>query len=344
MKNKIFDLRSDTVTKPTQKMREAMAKAEVGDDVYGEDPTVNLLEKKAAEILGKEAAIFVPSGTMGNQIAIKCHTNMGDEVVVESTSHIYNYELGAMSAISGTVPRVIVGEDGFFDEEQLKNAIRPKIYYLPKTTLVCLENTHNMAGGRCLSLERAKSLCKIAKENNIKTHLDGARIFNAAIALNTTTKEIAEPFDSVMFCISKGLSAPVGSLLVGSREFIEKARVYRKMFGGGMRQAGVLAVCGLIAFEEVLPELHKDHEKAKRIARSLSKNPFFQVDLNKVETNIFMIKVNSKKTAKEVVEKLKEKGILVSSINQSIIRIVTHKDISFEDADYIAEVFENFEA
>lgn len=342
MKNKIVDLRSDTVTKPTQKMREAMAKAEVGDDVYGEDPTVNLLEKKAAELLGKEAAIFVPTGTMGNQVAIKCHTNMGDEVIVESSSHIYNYELGAMSAISGTLPRVIEGINGFFDEEQLINAIRPKIYYLPKTTLLCLENTHNMAGGRCLSVERAKSLCKIAKENNLKTHLDGARIFNAAIALNTTAKEIAEPFDSVMFCISKGLSAPAGSLLVGSKEFIEKARVYRKMFGGGMRQVGVLAVCGLVAFEEVLPELHKDHEKAKKIALSISKNPLFEVDLNSVETNIFMVKVNSKISAHRVVEKLKEKGILVSSINQNTIRVVTHKDISFEDADYASEVFEKF--
>lgn len=321
-------------------MREAMSNAEVGDDVYGEDPTVNELERKSVELLGKEAALFVPSGTMGNQIAIKCHTNMGDEVVVESKSHIYNYELGAMSAISGTLPRVIEGKNGFFGEEELENAIRPKIYYLPKTTLLCLENTHNMAGGRCLTLYRAESLCKMAKKNNMKTHLDGARIFNAAIALKTTALEIAKPFDSVMFCISKGLSAPAGSLLVGSKDFIEKARVYRKMFGGGMRQAGVLAVCGLVAFEEILPELHKDHEKAKRLALAISKNLVFEVDLDSVETNIFMVKIKEKTLAQEVVNKLKEKGILVSSIDHNTIRLVTHKDISFEDIDLASEVFE----
>lgn len=341
MYSKMIDLRSDTVTKPTLRMREAMAKAEVGDDVYGEDPTLNLLEEKSAEMLGKEAAIFVPSGTMGNQIAIKCHTSMGDEVVVESSSHIYNYELGAMSALSGTLPRVIEGRNGFFNEEQLLNSIRPKIYYLPKTVLLCLENTHNMAGGRCLSLERAESLCQIAKENGMKTHLDGARIFNAAIALKATAKNIAKPFDSVMFCISKGLSAPVGSLLVGSKGFIEKARVYRKMFGGGMRQAGVLAACGLVAFEEVLPKLWEDHEKAKKLAISISKNPLFDVDLSSVETNIFMVKTKKSGSAKIVVEKLKEKGILVSSINQSTIRVVTHKDVSFEDVECACAIFEN---
>lgn len=335
----IIDLRSDTVTKPTQKMRIEMAKAEVGDDVYGEDPSINQLERKSAELLGKESALFVPSGTMGNQIAIKCHTTMGDEVIVEASSHIYNYELGAMSAISGTLPRVIEGKNGFFDEDQLIKAIRPKIYYLPKTTLLCLENTHNMAGGRCLSLRKAENLCRIARENNMKIHLDGARIFNAAIAMKTTAKEIAAPFDSVMFCISKGLSAPVGSLLVGSREFIEKARVYRKMFGGGMRQAGVLAVCGLVAFEEVLPKLFEDHDKAKKIAVAISENSLFEVDPESVETNIFMAKVKPPLEASQIVERLKSEGILVSSIDKNTIRIVTHKDISIEDTDKTCEIF-----
>ncbi len=344
MIEKLIDLRSDTVTKPTLKMREAMAKTEVGDDVYGEDPTVTQLEMKSAELLGKEAALFVPSGTMGNQIAIKCHTTMGNEVVVESSSHIYNYELGAMSAISGTLPRVIEGKNGFFDEEQLIKSIRPKIYYLPKTTLLCLENTHNMAGGRCLLPEKASNLCKIAKENGLKTHLDGARIFNAAIALKTTAKEIAKPFDSVMFCISKGLSAPVGSVLAGSKEFIERARVFRKMFGGGMRQAGVLAVCGLIAFEEILPKLFEDHEKARKIALAISQNYLFEVEVENVETNIFMVKVKPPFEANQIVEKLKSKGVLVSSIDKNTIRIVTHKDVSFEDTEKVCEIFSRITA
>lgn len=336
---KIIDLRSDTVTKPTQRMREAMMKAEVGDDVYLEDKSVIELEETSAKLLGKEAALFVPSGTMGNQIAIKCHTSMGDEVIVEANSHIYNYEMGAMSAISGTLPRVIEGKNGFFDEDQLKNAIRPNIYYLPKTTLLCLENTHNMAGGRVLSLEKAEKLCKIAKERGLKCHLDGARIFNAAVALKTDAKEIAKPFDSIMFCISKGLSAPIGSLLVGSKEFIEKARSIRKMFGGGMRQAGIIAICGIIAFEEILPKLEDDHRKAKIIANGAKCNPNFDVDLDSVETNIFLIRAKSK-GAQYFVEKLKENGILVSTISNDTIRLVTHKDISFEDSERAKSVLE----
>ena len=340
METKFIDLRSDTVTKPTIKMRKAMMSAEVGDDVYGEDPTVNKLEEFAANLLGKESAIFVCSGTMGNQIAVKCHTDIGDEVILEASSHIYNFEMGMMAAFSGTLPRVIEGKNGFFDEEQLRKAIRSDIYYLSKTKLLCLENSHNSAGGRVLSLEKSASLCKVAKDNGLKCHLDGARIFNAAIALKTTAKEIAKPYDSVMFCISKGLSAPIGSLLVGSKEFIAKARRVRKMLGGGMRQAGVIAICGLIAFEEILPKLEEDHKKAKILAEGASKNKNFDLNLESVETNIFMIKVKNGKSADYFAKKLKEMGILVSLNSSDTIRVVTHKDISFEDAEKVNTIFE----
>jgi threonine aldolase len=331
MNNSFIDLRSDTVTKPTQRMREAMARAEVGDDVYGEDPTVNELQERAAGLLGKEAALFVPTGSMGNMLAVKCHTNMGEEVVIEASGHIYHFEMGAMSAISGTLPRVLPGKDGFFTVQQLKEAVRPHIYYLPRTTLLCLENTHNMAGGRCLSLDLSRDLCEAAKERGMKCHLDGARIFNAAIAMNTTAKKIAEPFDSVMFCISKGLSAPVGSLLAGSRAMIEDARRYRKMFGGGMRQAGVLAAAGLVAFEEVLPLLKDDHRRAKELAAAATLNKSLEVDIEKVETNIFMIAVKPPLTSERFASGLKEKGILISAVSSSAVRLVTHKDITDED-------------
>jgi len=339
---RFIDLRSDTVTKPTARMREAMARAEVGDDVYGEDPTINELQERAAGLLGKEAAIFVPTGSMGNMIAVKCHTDMGDEVVIEASGHICNYEMAAMSAISGTLPRVIQGKNGFFTVGELKKAIRPPIYYLPKTTLLCLENTHNMAGGRCLPLDLSFELCTTARENGLKCHLDGARIFNAAIALNTTAKEIAKPFDSVMFCISKGLSAPAGSLLVGSEEMISRARRYRKMFGGGMRQAGVLAACGLVAFEEVLPNLYLDHEKAKKIAGAVAANDLFEVDLGAVETNIFMVTVKPPLTAHDLAARMKEKGVLFSPISPSVARLVTHRDITDEDAETVAALFRDF--
>lgn len=338
---KIIDLRSDTVTKPTTKMREAMMKAEVGDDVFGEDPTVNLLEEKSAQLLGKEAAIFVPTGTMGNQIAIKCHTEPGDEVILDYNSHIYNYELGAMSVISGTLPRVIFPEDTFFSEEEVLRAIRPEIYYLPKTSLLCLENTHNMNGGRVLSYEKSKSLCQLAKEKGLRTHLDGARIFNAAIALKIEPKKLAEPFDSVMFSLSKGLSCPVGSILCGSKDFIKKARKIRKMLGGGMRQAGVIAICGLVAFEEILPKLEEDHKKAKILAEAFSKNPIFEVELDNVETNIFMVKVKNN-NAHQISLAFKEKNILMLPINDSTLRIVTHKDISFEDVEFVSDIIEKF--
>ena len=245
-----IDLRSDTVTKPTPEMRRAMAEAEVGDDVYGEDPTVNRLEQRAAEIFQREAALFVPSGSMGNLICIRIHCDHGSEVICEVRGHIFNFEMASMSAIAGCLPRAVATEDGILTWKHIEPAIRPHVYYRAQTALISLENTHNIAGGRVLPLAVQDEICDQANERRLPVHLDGARIFNAALALGKSVAEITRKVDSIMFCLSKGLGAPVGSMVVGSREFIEKARVYRKMFGGGMRQAGVLAAAGLVALEK----------------------------------------------------------------------------------------------
>src|SRR4029077_15967108 len=260
------DLRSDTVTRPSDEMRRAMAAAEVGDDVYGEDPTVNLLQKRAAEIFGKEAALFVPTGCMGNLIAIKIWTHHGNEVICEERSHVNLYELASMSAIAGCMPRVARGgDDGILTWKQIKTVIRPKIYYDSQTALICLENTSNMAGGTVYPTERVDEICKRAHGQGLRVHLDGARIFSAAVALGDNVANMTRKVDSVMFCLSKGLGAPVGSMIVGSKEFIERARVYRKMFGGGMRQVGVIAAAGLVALQKSPGRLHEDHVNAKRL-------------------------------------------------------------------------------
>src|SRR5262249_15583981 len=243
----IVDLRSDTVTRPTPAMRRAMAEAEVGDDVYLEDPPVNALERRAAEVFGKEAALFVPTGCMGNLIAIKVWTHHGDEVVCEERSHVNLYELASMSAIAGCMPRTARGDDGILGWEQIEAVVRPRIYYDSQTALVCLENTHNMAGGTTYTVDRINEICTHAHAAGLKVHLDGARVFNAAVALGVTVDDMTRNVDSIMFCLSKGLGAPVGSMIVGSQEFIDQARIYRKMFGGGMRQVGVLAAAGRIA-------------------------------------------------------------------------------------------------
>src|SRR5215475_11902377 len=274
----VVDLRSDTVTRPTAAMRRAMAEAEVGDDVYLEDPTVNRLEKRAAEIFGKEAALFVPSGCMGNLIAIKVWTSMGDEVICEERSHVNLYELASMSAIAGCMPRIARGEDGVLSWKQIEAVIRPKIYYDSQTALVCLENTHNMAGGTVYPGKQVEEICAHAHSVGLKVHLDGARIFNASVALGESVAQLTHGLDSVMFCLSKGLGVPVGSMIVGSREFIEKGRTYRKMFGGGMRQAGVLAAAGLIALEESPKRLHEDHELAQRLAQGIAQIAGLKID------------------------------------------------------------------
>ncbi len=324
----VVDLRSDTVTKPTPEMRRAMAEAEVGDDVYGEDPTVNKLQDRAAEIFGREAALFVPSGSMGNLIAIKIWTHHGNEVICEERGHINQYEMASMSAIGGCMPRTTMAPDGILTWELIEPLIRPKIYYRAQTGLISLENTHNMAGGTVYPQEVADEICDKAHERGLPVHLDGARIFNAAVAQGKSVRELSSKFDSVMFCLSKGLGAPVGSMVVGTREFVEKARVYRKMFGGGMRQAGVLAAAGLIALEKMPLRLVKDHENAKALARGLASIPGIRVDPSKVVTNIVIFDVkDTGKTAAQVSAALKERKILANPTSAFTLRMVTHLDV-----------------
>jgi len=271
----VIDLRSDTVTKPTQTMRQAMFSAEVGDDVYGEDPTVNKLEQRAAELFAREAAIFVPTGTMGNQIAIKVHTQPGHEVICEERAHIFNWEMASLAAFSGCIVRPLKSADGsgHLDWNDIRPSISPKIYYRAQTGLIVLENTHNMAGGTVSPQGRNQEVTANARAVGLPTHLDGARIFNASVATQKSVAELTQGFDSVMFCLSKGLGAPVGSLLTGSRNFIEKARVYRKALGGGMRQAGILAAAGLIALEQMPARLAEDHANARFLAEGLATLP-----------------------------------------------------------------------
>lgn len=328
-----IDLRSDTVTKPTPEMREAMARAEVGDDVYLEDPTVNRLQEMAAEMLGKEAALFVPSGTMGNQIAIRLHTQPGQEVITEERSHIFNAEMAAMAAISGTLARPVRGEDGILDWPEIEAAIRPRsVYYLAKTGLVTLENTHNFAGGALMPLERMEDICERAHAEGLPVHLDGARIFNAAAAMKRDVAELARPFDSVMFCLSKGLCAPVGSLIAGSRDFIDRAIAARKMFGGGMRQAGVLAAAGIVALEKMTARLEEDHANAQLLARGIAEIPGLKIDPEKAQSNIVIFDITETGiSTAEMPERLKERGVLSIGINQREVRMVTHNDVSRDD-------------
>src|SRR3954465_12987915 len=281
-----IDLRSDTVTKPTAEMRRAMAEAEVGDDVYGEDPTVNRLEQRAAEIFGREAALFLPSGTMGNQIAIKLHTQPGQEIICEDRAHILDWEMATLAAFSGCLVRVVPSEDGILAWEEIARRIRPKAPLFAQTGLISLENTHNMAGGTIYPQAVADEVCESAHERGLPVHLDGARIFNAAAALGKPVRDLTQRFDSIMFCLSKGLGAPVGSMLLGSGEFIAKARIMRKALGGGMRQAGVIAAAGLIALEKMPARLGEDHANARVIAEGLAKIPGMRVDPKKVQTNI----------------------------------------------------------
>ncbi len=327
-KNEFVDLRSDTVTRPTPEMRAAMANAEVGDDVYGEDPTVNRLEKRAAEIFAKEAALFVPTGCMGNLIAIKVWTHHGDEVICEERSHVNLYELASMSAIAGCMPRIARAEDGILSWKQVEAVIRPKIYYDSQSALVCLENTVNMWGGTIYPTTRVNEICDNAHAVNLKVHLDGARIFNAAAALGENVADMTRKVDSVMFCLSKGLGAPVGSILAGPRAFIEKARIYRKMFGGGMRQAGVIASAGLIALEKSPGRLHIDHKNAKRLAEGVATIPGFVIDPAKTKTNIIIF--DCEQTGKNSVEWcdiLYKRGLWVQDTALYSVRLVTHCDV-----------------
>ena len=324
----LIDLRSDTVTKPTPAMRRAMAEAEVGDDVYGEDPTVNRLQARAAEIFGREAALFVPTGSMGNLISIKVWTHHGNEVICEERGHINQYELASMSAIAGCMPRTTSAPDGILSWELIEPLIRPKIYYRAQTALISLENTHNMAGGSVYPPETVADICDHAHAGGLPVHLDGARIFNAAVALGRSVAELTHKCDSVMFCLSKGLGAPVGSMLVGSREFIEKAHVYRKLFGGGMRQVGVLAAPGLVALEESPQRLHEDHANARYLAEGLAQIPGISVDPKKVQTNIVIFDVRGTgRTAGEICAELAKRKVLAGPTDKFAIRMVTHCDV-----------------
>jgi threonine aldolase len=328
MKEPIVDLRSDTVTRPTPQMRRAMAEAEVGDDVYREDPTVNRLQDRAAEIFAREAALFVPSGTMGNQTAIKVLTHHGQEVVCEERSHIYNFEMAMVSAFSGCLPRTIHAEDGILSWDLIAPQIRGRSDHRARTGLVELENTSNLAGGSVYPLEVVNDICDRTHVAGLPIHLDGARIFNAAVATGKTVVELTGKFDSVMFCLSKGLGAPVGSMLVGSKEFIEEARLVRKMLGGGMRQAGVLAAAGLVALEESPKRLHIDHENAKFLAQGLHEIPGIKIDVAKVQSNIVFLEVSATGLMSfEISKRLAAQGVLSNGVTPSTMRMVTHCDV-----------------
>ena len=339
-----IDLRSDTVTKPTPAMRAAMASAEVGDDVYAEDPTVNKLESRAAEIFAREAAIFVPTGTMGNQIAIHLHARPGQEIVCESRAHILDWEMAMMSAFSGCLPRTVPGERGILTWDCIKPALAPKTYFRAATGLIALENSHNMAGGTVTPLDVYDEIWAGACDAGLPTHLDGARIFNASVALGTGVAELTAGFSSVMFCLSKGLCAPVGSMLVGSRKFIERARSVRKMLGGGMRQAGVLAAAGLIALEEMPKRLHEDHANAKLLATRLAAIPQVELDPTTVQTNIVIFKVRGVTDIAPLLAALKRRGVLAGAAASDQVRFVTHNDVDRSAceraAEIAAEVFE----
>jgi threonine aldolase len=325
----IVDLRSDTVTRPSAAMRRAMSEAEVGDDVYGEDPTVNRLQERAAEIFGREAALFVPSGSMGNLIAIKVWTQPSNEVICEQRGHINQYELASMSAIAGCMPRTTPAPDGILTWDLIEPLIRPKTYYYSQTGLVSLENTHNMHGGTVYPPAVTEDVCQRAHAAGLRVHLDGARIFNAAVALGKTVADITRNCDSVMFCLSKGLGAPVGSMLVGSSEFIQKAHIARKLLGGGMRQVGVLAAAGLIALEESPKNLHRDHENANFLAGGLAKIKGISIDPAKVMTNIVIFDVRATgRTAAEICSELGKRKILSGPTDKYSIRMVTHCDVN----------------
>jgi threonine aldolase len=332
--NAVIDLRSDTVTRPTPAMRRAMAEAEVGDDVYGEDPTVNKLEARAAEIFGREGALFVPSGSMGNLLAIRTWTHPGMEVICERRAHIANYELASISAIAGCMPNTVSAPGGILTWDLIEPLIRPKIYYYAQTGLLELENTSNMHGGTVYPPEIVQDICERAHAAGLPVHLDGARIFNAAVALRRDVGEITRHFDSVMFCLSKALGAPVGSMLVGSHEFIRKARIGRKLLGGGMRQVGVLAAAGLVALEETPKILHRDHENARYLAESLAQIPGITLNAKEVVTNIVIFSVEKTGVAASVIcDELARGGVLCGPTGKFTIRMVTHYDVDRAGVD-----------
>ena len=335
-----IDLRSDTVTKPTPAMRKAMAKAEVGDDVFGEDPTVNALQAKVAKILGKEASLFVPSGTMANQLAIKSHTQPGDEVIIEATSHPYNFEGGASAALSGIQFYCLKGIRGLLDASQIGEAIRPDDHHFPVTRLICLENTHNRGGGSVYPIERIAEISRLAKSRGLFVHLDGARLWNASVASGIKPREYAQWADSVSVCLSKGLGAPIGSLVAGTKTFIDRVHRFRKMFGGGMRQAGIIAAAGIYALDHHIERLKEDHNNAKRLALGLNEFQGVSIDPEHVETNIVIFDIAEMgMTAPQVRDEMKKKGVLIHPFGKTQIRLVTHLDVSKEGIEIALKAF-----
>lgn len=334
----MIDLRSDTVTMPSDEMREVMSKALVGDDVYGEDPTVNELQDFTAELLGKEAAIFLPSGTMGNQLGLKINTKAGDEVIVENDAHIYYYETAGPSIISQVQLRSIPSESGMPDINKIESCIRPDIYYFPKTTLICLENTHNRHGGTVIDLDYIKDVKEIANKYNLKMHLDGARLWNASAATGISMKEYSAPFDTINVCLSKGLGAPIGSLLAGSKESITMALKWRKILGGGMRQAGLIAAAGLYAIKNNFAKLSDDHQNAIVFANAINKSDYIDCDLMKVQTNMVIFECINGMSSSKLHDELITDGLLVHEVGDNKIRAVFHLHITKEIARTASEI------
>lgn len=334
---RMIDLRSDTVTKPTAAMRAAMAQAEVGDDVFGDDPTVKELEAETASLLGKEAAVFTPSGTMANQLAVRCHTEPGDEALVEANAHIYYYEAGGPAALSGVMCRCIEGRRGIFSGADLEAALRPSDQHFPRPRLVCLENTHNRGGGKVWPLEAIQDVAAAARKHNLQLHLDGARLWNAAVATGIPERDYAAYFDTVNVCFSKGLGAPVGSALAGSKSMIARARRFRKMLGGGMRQAGIIAAGALFALRQHRTRLAEDHANAKLLAAGLAKVQGLAVDPAEVETNMVRFRVQTL-PADQLVERLRARGVLVMAVGPDTIRAVTNLMVSAKDIQAAVEI------
>lgn len=339
-----IDLRSDTVTKPTPEMRRAMAEADVGDDVYGEDPTIRALEERTAALLGKEAALFVPSGTMANQIAIGVNTRPGDEVLCASTSHVYVWEGGGIARLSGVTARTFVGDGGLVSVDDLHDVIRPDDPHYVRTRLVSLENTHNRGGGRVHPIDEVARIARWAREHNLRMHLDGARLMNAVVASGIAASEWGRHFDTVSICFSKGLGAPVGSALAGSADAIRDARRLRKLFGGGMRQGGVIAAAALYALEHHVDRLKHDHDNARLLADAFESNEGFALESGPVETNLVWVTVDpSLGTAAEVAAYLRSHGILVSALGAQVLRACTHLDVTREQAEQAAEIIRRIE-
>jgi threonine aldolase len=336
---KVIDLRSDTLTKPTDEMRRAISEAEVGDDVFGEDPSVNALQKEAAELLGKESAIFVCSGTMANQLAIRAQTHHGDEIIAEKNCHTFNFEAGGVAALSGVLVHTLEGKRGILKADQIREAIRPSDHHFAPTRLICLENTHNRGGGSVYPLEEIVKIRQLAEEEGLCMHLDGARLFNASVATGIKPRDYAHHFDSVSICLSKGLGCPVGSLVAGSATMIDTVHRFRKMFGGGMRQAGILAAAGLYALDHNIPRLKEDHDNARKLTHALCAMGGVIVNPEEVETNIVIFDVTkTRKNAQTVTDSLKRRGVLMLPISQTQIRAVTHLDINRQDIDQAIEL------